>query len=391
MKLSFILLLLTSSLFAKEKLITKVYFEGNDHTSSEFIKKIMYISEGDVIDEAEIDELIIASEKRIRNTYFFYSVTLLKIPLSDDRVKIKVMVTEGFLYRFGGSADGIFLAKENTFGNGEFLFSNIGITTQTIGISRPYLFNTDLSVGVKYVHQKDNYYYNNDAWTRNIHQPNLFLSYSLSPNISVFWNATYNLMSRDTTDIISNVDKDRLFKKSGFDSHLSFYYKDLDTYFAPRAGTYISSTIGGLNTRKKFTISLKRYFKYNSKLYSAHVIKYGIAEKTTSVERWVGWSGLNGLMGKGLVTSGREAYLLQNNLNYEIMPVSLFSSTWEAKLFYNYGETFKNYNNKLLNFENVYGFGTRIIFSYPILVVAEMDIAFNKNGYNLVWGITSGF
>ena len=79
------------------------------------------------------------------------------------------------------------------------------------------------------------------------------------------------------------------------------------------------------------------------------------------------------------------------NLNYEIMPVSLFSSTWEAKLFYNYGETFKNYNNKVLNFENVYGFGTRIIFSYPILVVAEMDIAFNKNGYNLVGGITSGF
>jgi hypothetical protein len=361
--------------------VESISFSGNTHTRDALIRRMMYVHEGARHSAEELRRRVRLSEQRLRNTFYFYQVEILTVPADSGKVRIQVDVMEGFLWRISGTKNGPALGYDNLFGRGEQVSFDAGWQYQAAQIYLPYLAYSPFNLTLSLFHGQpvpwsmlvntsgpESPRYRLLAYERGQLNAAMAISYSILPDLKTGIRFKERSFTRTFT-AGSAAYGDGIFAKDGFSGGVFLDFLRVDNFLYPHRGVHAAVDVDGFPDYAASQTRLSWFLPLGKWWSTSHNLTLVASEGNLPLEGRIPL----GMRGTGYKQTGESGYAFKEELRLRTPALGLLSSYAEFYAFGDYGRAYDASGIPSIHPGSlVYGPGLRAIFSYPILVVADL-------------------
>ena len=382
MKFIFALFIYISLSFSQELTLTRIQVKGNTHTSEDLIKQFLFAKEHDKYTLNDLKDRAKRSETILTNTFYFFSNKVVVVPLSKTKAKLLVRIQEGFLYRFGGSQHGVFVGKDNVFGNGTSLGAALGPSTALLQYSKVYVANTPFHLSASastgststLVPEKGEF---SDSYTQKSAKAQIGWSPRPDMNISVF------------TEYLNTDFKHENHTKENLFYGVTAVYSYLDNYIFPQDGYKLSAYSKFYDSNEYYVGKLSFYTPlFKSSFIGKFRLSAGHTSKTADIAHTFNLAHYDGLTTqKATEASSTNALLFEAKVSHKLMDFAFFGSALHMNTFYQFGQLSDTF--KFEDPTHVTGLGLTYYLPYPVNVKVETRYGFSEDGNRFTFTIRS--
>jgi len=393
----FFALFFSTVAFANTVTVSRIDIKGNSHTDSSLIKQYLYIEPGQECAMDELKMLARRSEKRLENTFYFYSARILVAPLKENKVKILVRIQEGFLFRFGGSSHGVSIGKENIQGRGLSVGVLLGSSSLKFATQIPYFFNSPLFIffSLSTLAQTQNITgskKSDDGLAYQEKQISMGLGWQFTPDLHVGMGWTYN-RNRFKNASLSNLAVADLHYAKIYDelNIYSFFirYRNLNHYVHPTNGSDVTFYSEAYKGARQGLLKLRYYEALYERVSVAGKMSVAASSGVPDLTRLFTLNHFNGLTTSATRREyGKSAFLLSLDLDYLLARLPVLRGLLYVNGFYQMGKV----HRQSLQFDHlahVAGLGAEALFPYPINLRVMGRFGFSQGGSYFGWTITA--
>lgn len=379
-KVFYVMCMLCFFSYSWSLVIHKIKVSGNTFTSRDLILGVASeLYEGLEISEKDLERVVSRIEERLKNTGWFYSVSVYIVPTSagEDYRNVIIEVVEGFLWRFGGGNAYGMVGKDNIDGKGKKLLAYLGYNRQGIKWGWEEIFPR-FSLGGK-LGNFDSSYYTEDGVCYSIQK--------VGGNIQLFYLFSWDsrLGIRGGYEAVFEENYRFLFPEIGIE--VFYLFDSRDDIFSARKGLY--GKIGW-----EWLYVTNGVWQCDGRVFvpligGMRLAFRGLLEtgENLPIQRTCHLFGINGVRSFGLDHRMGEVKVLGSgelrNTFLRTVVFGFLNVVFEGVIFCDVGYCMMMEEmNQVLSFEKIpfgWGAGVRVYFMEPVYVPLRFEVGFNEN------------
>jgi outer membrane protein assembly factor BamA len=386
--------------------VQEIRINGNVETKDYVIRKLLEVSVGQKLTQAQLNDLIQQSRLNLIESQYFNSAQVFDLPRTDpDKAVLLVDVEESDPWHYGGSTSSVYIGRDNINGTGIYLVGDLGLDKQQADATFNWLFKTRLfeydqighinqrrliiesSSRESFVYEAlwgevglgwrftPRIYFSNGLRVESISNSNFSITPQTAARYGVIDDSRLVL---DRSVFVSDL-RDRQF-----DSHGGIYLSLLGETTVDPWGTGYSHTKG--------QAEMRNYFSIGEPLVVAFRFRGGVATPNTPYFKYFSISGIDGLRGTGYANYlGTKSLLATLETRFRVVDFGLLSSWIELSPFIDYGRSWPTSIIPSLPLFWATGLALRIRVPYPFATTLRIEEGWDEHGFSTYWSLDNPF